>query len=125
MTFVGTLYTVYFMRKIRILLLVSALISIHACQKKGCIDRLARNYDSSAKKETACYYDGRIVFWVDNATAASFNGQVLEYYLNDKLVKTDSVLQGYFQDPECDEPKAHTFTQDLGSDTELPVRYRV
>ncbi len=97
---------------------------IIGCQKKGCIDRLARNYDSSAKREAACYYDGKLTLWVDNESAAKHQSKMLNWYLDNELVLTDSTLQGTVV-PLCEDPKGRLFVRDLGTNTSGTVSCRV
>jgi hypothetical protein len=104
-------------------LIIICLCSCH--RKKGCIDRLARNYDSSAKKEATCFYDGRVVFWVDLTSGGSIASEALDYYLNDQFIKKDSGLVAQSAEPDCTAANTVSLSFDLGTSTSETVRYKI
>jgi hypothetical protein len=110
---------------LRLTCLFFCLITALGCKKKGCLDRLASNYDSEAKKEATCYYDGRFVLYVDEASAARYKNIVLDFYLDNERVATDSALTGVAGKIDCDDARGKTFTRSLGENTSGRVHYKV
>jgi len=108
-----------------ILLVTIFLLSVSCQRKKGCIDRLASNYDSHAKKESVCFYEGRFVLWTDQANLDKYKGETLLYYLNEELAATDSLMKAATENPECDAAEGLTFRHDLGANTTGSLHYKV
>ena len=61
-----------------------------SCKKKGCTDTEAINYSDEAEKDDgSCSYEGAIVFWYGEATAAELvydEVTSLTYYVDGKVI---------------------------------------
>lgn len=111
--------------KSRFLLLALILLICSCRRKQGCIDRLASNYDAGARKEGVCFYEGRFVLWADQANIDKYKGEMLLYYINGNLVKSDSGMKPASGNPECDAPEGLTFKHDMGTNTTQNISYRI
>ena len=103
--------------------LTSAIAFTTSCsKKKGCTDSTSTNYDADAKDDDgSCTYNGKVVFWYNEATADSLvsNGITsLTYYVNEKVIKTVDVIPNGYEtsSPGCDDTDAFSVivTEDLG-----------
>ncbi len=78
------------MKRIYTLLTFSSLLIFSACQKDGCMDEKAINYNSGAKKDNhTCKYQSMVHFWFDETTSKNLQDDqivVLEFYTNDRFL---------------------------------------
>lgn len=60
-----------------------------SCKKKGCMDSLADNYSSEAKKDDkSCSYSAPVIFWMDSTSAKNL---ISKGYTKVKIVIAGSV----------------------------------
>ena len=97
------------MKKSSFILLVVALgiatVFITSCQKKGCTDPEAINYSEEAEKDDgSCSYEGAMVFYYDEATAAQLehDGAItMTYYVDGKEIGSSDADIYWTGAPEC------------------------
>ncbi len=78
------------MKKLYAFFTLSTLLIISACQKDGCTDQKALNYNSGAKKDNhSCKYQSVVHFWFDETTSKNLQDDqivVLEFYTNNRFL---------------------------------------
>jgi len=112
----------------KVILISLAILTIaSSCKKKGCIDKLANNYNSEAKKDDgSCTYDGSVVFWINGTTA--YNLRVIDsvdfvsIYVDNSKVGQMTTNSNYIVSPACNEGGV-TFHYDLGALKEKTFTY--
>jgi len=109
------------------LILVS--LSISSCQKEGCTDPNATNYDPEAKSnDGTCRYEGQLVFWYGQLTAQELAldfVSTLTYYVDDVFVGTQAAGVFWPAAPECGQDTTISVNQLLGSNTSRNYTYEV
>jgi hypothetical protein len=76
-----------------------------SCKKKGCADSEAINYSEEAEKDDgSCSYEGTIVFWYGEATAAGLvsDGAItMTYYVDGENIGSSDADIFWTGAPEC------------------------
>ena len=108
------------MKKVLLSVLFLASIStITSCRKEGCTDPDSINYSADAKKDNGtCEYEGKEVFWYNEATADSLlaNGAIsLTYYVDGQVVGSSAASVYWTAAPNCDQSGSVTVKKALGS----------
>ncbi len=105
-----------------ILLILCMLFVIAACNRKGCMDNKADNFNPNAKEENnSCKYTARLVFWSDEHGGSRFSNagsHTLKYYANDKHVATAPTNIFWPLPPACGEVNATTAEFQMESSTQ-------
>jgi hypothetical protein len=100
-----------------------------SCAKEGCTDPDAENYNSSAdKSDGSCTFQGRVVFWYNEATSDSlyyFGSDVLTYTVDGEVVGTQDINTYWTGAPDCEQSGSITVTKDLGSDKTKSFTYTI
>ena len=96
-------------------------VFISSCEKKGCTDPNAKNYDSSAKSsDGSCTYQGSVVIWADQtfATAAVTAGVTTwNFSINGSPVGSMATSTYFASAPDCGANGAITIVEQLGTQT--------
>ena len=112
------------MKKSSFILLVVALsvatVFTTSCKKKGCTDPEALNYSEEAEKDDgSCSYDGAMVFYYDEATAAQLvrDGAItITYYVDGKEIGTSAADIYWTGAPDCGQDGTVGVVNTWGSD---------
>jgi len=98
-------------------------------KKKGCKDPDSINYNADAEKDDgSCEYQGRVVFWFNEATANSLlaNGATsLTYYVDGEIVGSSATSVYWTGAPDCGQSGSVTVTKKLGSVKNKTFTYSV
>ena len=109
------------------IILISLLM--FSCAKEGCTDPDAENYNSSAtKSDGSCTFQGRVVFWYDEATSDSlyyFGSDFLIYTVDGEVVGTQEINTYLKVVPICGQSVSIAVTKDLGSNKTKSFNYSV
>ena len=104
------------------ILFASILLVIVACNRKGCKDHTAINYDDRAKINRYCHYDGGAYFYWNNNTdhnLYSDSCKMLHFYIDGELIGSSStqkyVLESASCSPNSNQPVAISVIKDLGT----------
>ena len=97
------------MKKSSFILLVVALsvatVFTTSCKKKGCTDSEAINFSEEAEKDDgSCSYEGAMVFYYDEATAAQLvhDGAItMTYYVDGKAIGSSDAAVYWTGAPDC------------------------
>lgn len=99
-----------------------------SCNKDGCTDKPATNYDQKAKTDDgSCVYEADLVFWFDNDTKTIMTSSgvtALYYYLDETLIGNFSPATPFSSAPLCDNETAFrkSIAYDLNSSKTLTYR---
>ncbi len=81
-----------------------------SCQKEGCTDKPAANYDQKAKTDDGtCVYEADLVFWFDSDTKTILTSSgvtSLHYYLDETLIGNFGAATDFSAAPPCDDGTA-------------------
>lgn len=98
------------------------------CKKSGCTNKNATNYDSKAKDNQGCKFQGQIVFWYGKSTSdflINDNALTLTYYVDGKVAGSSATSVYWTGAPSCGQNGSITVTQDLGSAETKTYSYSV
>ena len=104
-------------------------VSFISCEKSGCTNQLATNFNSEASTDDgSCTYSGNIVFWCLPAISDSLRnlGHTKLYFeLEGEIV--DSVITEFFfaSAGDCNASGTKTFSREFSGDTRWNYKYRV
>ena len=112
------------MKKSSFILLVVALsvatVFTTSCKKKGCTDPEALNYSEEAEKDDgSCSYDGAMVFYYDEATAAQLvhDGAItMTYYVDGKEIGSSDADIYWTGAPDCGQDSSVGVVKSWGND---------
>ena len=112
------------MKRSSFILLVVALsiatVFTTSCQKKGCTDPEAINYSEEAEKDDgSCSYEGAMVFYYDEATAAALvrDGAItMTYYVDGKEIGSSDADIYWTGAPECGQDSSVGVVKNWGND---------
>lgn len=96
-----------------------------SCNKDGCTDKPAVNYDQKAKTDDGtCVYEADLVFWFDSDTKTIMTSSgvtALYYYLDGTLIGNFSAVTDFSSAPSCDNETAFrkSIAYDLSSSKTL------
>ena len=99
-----------------------------SCNKEGCTDKPATNYDQKAKTDDGtCVYEADLVFWFDSDTKTimmSSGVTVLSYYLDGSFIGNFSATTDFTSAPSCEMETAFrkSIAYDLNSSKTLSYR---
>ena len=105
-----------------------AITTFTSCQKKGCTDDDASNFDSGAKKDDgSCNFKAGVCFWTSQATAnaAVASGCASEkFYVNGSLIGSSAASVYFASAPSCTSGSAHS-SYDLGNSKTKACTYTI
>jgi len=112
------------MKKSSFILLVVALgvatVFTTSCMKRGCTDPEAINYSEEAEKDDgSCSYEGAMVFYYDEATAAQLvlDGAItMTYYVDGKEIGSSDADIYWTDAPDCGQTGSVGVVKNWGSD---------
>ncbi len=103
------------MKSFNLAVFTTAIFLLMSCGKKeGCTDQLASNYDSKAKENCCCEYEGQVVFWYNKDVCdywALKGVTSVKFYLDEVLIYTKSPTEFWTGPPTCGESGSLTFTK--------------
>ena len=88
------------MFKLRILLFLIFSLTIWSCQKEGCTDPLAFNFDPEAKKSGSCTYT-KVIFYAGSNRVGG-NADIIEKIEVFQLIVANQELIGTINNPQDD-----------------------
>ncbi len=98
--------------------LVLSSIVLSACDRKGCMDIDADNYNGKAKRDdNSCKFSGNGIVWFDIDKQVQFDNDTIPavlYYVDSTFVGFQMILDYTGTPPSCNSPKGVTFNYDLG-----------
>lgn len=112
------------MKKSSFFLLVVALsvatVFTTSCKKRGCTDLEAINYSEEAEiDDGSCSYEGAMVFWYNEATAAQlvYDGAItMTYYVDGKEIGSSDAAVYWTGPPECGQDGSVGVVKSWGND---------
>ncbi len=108
-------------------LLVIAVVFSSCSKNKGCTDKNATNFNSSATKDDgSCTYSAYIVFWYNSQTAshlASDGYTSIKCSINGSVVGTSPSNASFNSAPTCGQSGSLSITQTLVNTTSQTVNY--
>jgi hypothetical protein len=115
--------------KTSIALLILFQLSAISCNKEGCTEVHADNYDEKAKKNDAsCQYSGSFVFWYDEIASDSIlatGTTKVKFYANEKLIGSIEPNVAWANAPLCESFSAMSLSVNLGSDSTKSIPYKI
>jgi hypothetical protein len=116
----------------KIFLFLSIVSLIGGCSKKGCVDNIADNYDSSAKKDDGtCSYSSDLHFYWTYNTSLDFD----DYDVYDITIEIDGLIIGtinsandqFFEtgDLNCQNSSLFKIEVDLGSSKSSTINFNL
>lgn len=107
------------MNKSFLLLFILSLTLSTACNRKGCTDIDAKNYNSKSKKDDgSCSYEGDAIIWFNEDKALDFadsNIAYVSYFIENINYGSKDILSYTETPPSCNSPKGLTITKALRS----------
>ncbi len=105
------------MNKTIISFFILSLLLSTACNRKGCTDVDARNYNAKAKQDNfTCTYEGDVIVWFDEEKATDFADSsiaVVSFFIEDDNYGSLDVLSYTGTPPSCNSPKGVTIRKKL------------
>jgi hypothetical protein len=102
---------------------------ITGCQKEGCTDDIATNFDSKAKKDDgSCVYDASVQFWFDEETALGFAADDIAeiiVYIDDVEIGSYLTDDFEFNAPACAKAGIIYKTFNLGKAETKKITYYI
>ena len=117
-------------QKVFLISMVLSVLGFGSCQKQGCTDIDAVNYNVDAKKDDGtCTYEGSAIFWYGEATSDALiiaDAVSLTYYVDGQIVGS-SAANVYWNGtaPECGTTGLVTVTKDLGHVKTQAYNYQI
>lgn len=103
-------------------------LSFSSCKEKGCTDKDAKNYCEDCKDDGNCTYEGKAVFWFNQATADSLindGATSLTYYINGEVAGSAATNVYWTGAPDCGQSGSVTIVKDLGTSKSKSFTYSV
>lgn len=111
-----------------LMLLIILSATFTGCKKSGCTNNNATNYDSKAKENEGCKFQGEIVFWYGKSTSQYLitdNAITLTYYVDGKVVGSSATSVYWTGAPSCGQSGSISVTKDLGSSPSKSYPYSI
>lgn len=105
------------MKRLNLIFFIAFSCYLSSCNRTGCTDFKALNYDSKAKKDCCCEYEASVVIWFNEATSLNLSDDFinsLTYYIDGKLIGS-SDLSYWNSSPDCGQNGSITYTRNLAS----------
>lgn len=107
------------MNKSFFILSIFTIFVLASCNRKGCTDVDAQNYNSKSKKDDfTCSYIGDANIWFDQVKSQEFADSsiaVVYYFIDDEAFGSKDILSYTSTPPSCNSPKGQTINKKLKS----------
>ena len=112
-----------------IVVMLSLIVVLTGCHKKGCTDSFAENFNPDATTEDfTCSYRGDVIFWTTIATRdslLSLGHTMLRFELEGVLVDSMATSTFSASTGDCNSAGAITIPRTMVGNTERTYKYRV
>ena len=110
-------------------LIFSGTMLFSSCEKEGCTNPAAENYDMDAEtSDGSCTYSVDVVFWFNEETSLALQGagvDNLKFFLNEESVGTAQTATFWEAAPACDKGGIIKFSVTLEKASYEPFYYSV